>query len=259
VTSSLPSSLGRFVGPTEACFNDLINQYPGLGVHRLLVEFCAMVIEAKVNDGVPMNERTQVTVRKVQSWQRGDFFAGGLELLQLRCFLALAGYDVEELAYIDGNARLLGYAIAFGFYEAADVRDRLGYAETSMNALWRVVLHDGTPESEDKKTKIRGLLTRKVRGLVAASQSDWREKIAQHLATYGAAGSEPANLRLPAPAVDPAVAVALRWQVAATIALAGPLSATPELRRAVLDATRSGQDLRELEELIRRLLSSTGE
>lgn len=231
---------GRFVGNTTACFTDFINTYPGLMAHQLLAEFCG----------------DDVTVKIVHNWQRGDYFALGMHLLKLRCFLALAGYDVEELARLNGDYRLLGYAICFGIFDAAETEDRLGYKGSGLKSLWRLVLHGGDPIAGVKQ-KATDLLVPAVKSQIRERQNRWRSRIGQWLEAQ--ALTQPATTPVPATlSVDPALAVAFARLVAATTALGSSMLTGVGLKQAVLDATRAGLDLTELIDVLQQLLPREG-
>lgn len=236
---SFPVITTRVVGSTESCFADLINSRPGLVVHELLAEFCGK----------------DVTVETVQMWQRGSFFPGGLQLLQLRCFMSLAGYGVEEMAQLEAQPRRIGYAICFGIIDAATVKSKLGYNAATLQPVWRLVLRGGTAQQEFRKNLPR-VLTIKMKQEVTAREAHWKEVIEQRLGLPSIAPGAPAPVI--APEIHPGFAISFARLVAATTALGNPLLVAPELRQAVLNATRSGQDLTELIGILRQFLPDEG-
>jgi hypothetical protein len=231
---SRPFTIDKFVGDTATCFADLINKYPGLTVHELIVEFCKVPLET------------------VHRWQRREYFPGGEQLLRLRCFLQLAGYDVTEFKALNGDAQRLAFDICFGPFELDEVEKKLGYNPNGHQAVWGIVLR-GAGYSDVVETNMRNLLGRRRKATAREREEDWRARITTALESLGApkvVAQEP----LERSSIDPGLPVSFARLVGATTALGGVLVGDPQVQRAVLDATRTGLDLEELVGILQKFL-----
>lgn len=240
VSGASAFTTGRIVGNTRACFNDLINKYGGLRVHELLAEFCNSNRFAK----------DPVSVEIVQRWQRGQYMPGGLWLLQLRCFLTLAGYDDTEFKKLDRDARRLAFAIGLGVVDAADVERQLGYTPNALAGIWDITLRGrGYPDKVEKLKKY--LKAHQARTTI--QESSWQRRIAELLEELGVPKAD-AVPELVQPMVDPGLVASLSRQISATSALVAFLAEVPGGPEAVLAATREGLDIQELVALLQQLL-----
>lgn len=246
-------TVNKFVGDTETCFTDLLDRSPGLAMHRLIAAFCSVEIEA------------------VQRWETKKHFPTGLNMLRLRCFLQLTGYEVTGLTRLKRDWRRLAFAIAFGLLEVEPVTKKL-YKGGNTQQLWGVLLHGEGYQSETEdeirkflagrlsgevkellKDVLTDLDTKTVQTTVGELDGIWRQRIAELRASFSAPPPA-ARQRTVQSKVDPAIAVSFSRLVTATSALGSALVNDPSARREVLDTTRGGGDLQELIDVLWKLL-----
>lgn len=221
----------KFVGTAKECFDDLMAKYPDVQMRTLLAEFC------------------DVRVSTVHRWNLGEFSPSGANDLRLRCFLQLAGYDVQELRRLNEDARYLAYAIAFGAH-ANVIADKLGYTAENNQGVWSMVLR-GTSYSGKKMPEV---VDRHLKRDIHEKQKEWRTRIAALKAELSQASPDATPPAPPVAVIDPALATSFARLVGATTSLGTALAETPATRQAVVAATRHGADLQELIELLQRLL-----
>ena len=161
----------RLVGTTMQCYADFINQYPGLDAHALLAIFC------RLDD----TDKPYAGLSRIQCWQRGEYFPGGDNLLRLRCFLHLGGYDVTEFKMLSlAEVQTLALVLALCKVVPSEVGRDLGYtsADTPLGSLWRIVLH-GSGYTQGVKDKILEVNKLHRRELNRNVQS-WRARIQKY-------------------------------------------------------------------------------
>lgn len=127
----------RFTGTTADCFAHLMHSNPTLGVVKKLANFCG------ASD-----------IGVIERWATGtQRFAGGNDLVRLRCFLAAAGYEVTDLQRLSSNHQRLAFAIGFRIVSPEDVRSHLGYDK--MESVWRIVIlrAEGPVNAKDSEVK----------------------------------------------------------------------------------------------------------
>ncbi|HEU5187202.1 MAG TPA: hypothetical protein VFT87_01730 [Candidatus Saccharimonadales bacterium] len=227
----------RFVGTTEECFDDFVGKHPELPALNLLAEF------SKAERGLA----------GVQSWQRGDFFPGGRQLLGIRCFLQLAGYDVRELLKLPKDLMTIALAIALGCAQPESVANDLGYkgeAAARVKGLWRVLLQGGgVAKGEEGKEKEVAKLARQYGKQIIRPLQGWQARIFAVLEA-----KQPQEQRVEV-TYDPLMMEAFRSSVESTTAQAR-LLLEKGAAEAAREATHGGADILQLIEVSQALLEA---
>jgi hypothetical protein len=221
----------RLIANTETCFFDFVEAYPQLPALRMIADFC------------------DCTLQTVQAWQAGERLPGGLPLVKLRTLLYIAGYEVTELTQLRGDIRRLALLIGTSVLTVDEVKKKLEHKSEGHNSIWRIVLQGGGIPS-DKQEPMRRYVARRKEALDEAIEA---QRVKLEEATRDKKRQlETANATVST--LDPAVPVAFAHAVGMTISL-GSVILHADGRQAALDATRNGQDLAELVEVLQAFLT----
>lgn len=226
----MPLPPSKFMANTEVCFDDFLSAHPGLKTVELLAEFC--LPEAKG------------AVASIQAWQRRTVkFPRGEALLRLRCFLTLAGYEVEEFSQLERPVRQLGMLISMNHVSPQSAALKLGYdSRNGSHSIWRITLGKGS-----FTTRTRNAMTRLLRSWesrIAADMDQWRERIVE---ITGAAPEMEVSEAVQdvQDALMPIVATGFGRLVATLTPMAQAFLEIDQ-SQAVRDATRDGASIDEL-------------
>ncbi len=224
----------KFMGTAQQCFDDLVTKHPQLQMVELLAEFC----------------RTNIEV--VQRWQRAQYWPGGELQLRLRCFLELAGYEVDELNRLQRHPRMLVRLIGLTRLEPRDIAKGVGYRSSGLQSIWRIALQGDSQPSPEVGARIEQLAQKHSTTQATAAQH-WQQRISALTASRQPTAEPPEPPRLP---VDPQLLATFARAVAMTASL-GRMLLDHNEAIAVREATRGGQDLVELKEILERLVQAS--
>jgi len=223
------STIGRLIGTAEECFLDFATNHPELAALQLLAEFC------------------RVNVAQVQKWQRGQYFPRGEQALRIRCFLHLAGYEVIEMQRLPESVRSLGLLIGVGLVDPRRISEELGYTSSNLTSLWRILVAANMQPTRGVSRGISEEVERH-RADLDETQTVWRRRIVEAL--QDDLGQDPQPT---AAAFDAAILVAFDRSLGTAVALARHVLAHNAAHEA-LGATRNGQNIRELMEVLAQML-----
>lgn len=220
----------RFTGDTAACFSDFNENHPHLRASELLADFC------------------QTNVAVVQRWRNGEYFPTGKPLLHLRCFLVLAGYEVTEVRKLRGEVQQVAMLVGIGIITPEKAANSLGYnSRTPLNSLWRIILAGGG-FNKDVRDKL-ALLHKKHKGKLESQTVKWQDRIVKVIGERVRQVQPP----LASPQIDfSTIATAFGRTVTTAIALGTALLDAGQ-EQAIREATRGGQDLAELANILQQL------
>lgn len=229
----------KFIAPTETCFRHFMSEHPQLDATELLAEFCL--------------PKAKGAVTSVQAWQRGSVtFPRGEALLRLRCFLTLAGYEVEEFSQLEGIVRQLAMMISMDRITPFDAAAKLGFDSVNrLHSLWQIT-HGKRSFTTDTREALVKLLRRRS-SKVDTEMEAWQKRITAISGEAPVVSFEEQKSDLQN--VMPAIAVGFGRLVTTLTPMADALLKADQ-QQAVRDATRDGASIDELIKMLTDLRES---
>ncbi len=230
-----PKSPSLPIASTEESYAHFLAAHPGLDTFQFIAEQCGVKIE------------------RVSAWRptapEGSF-PNGANLLRLRSTLFIAGYQVTELYQLPANARMLALIVGSGLSDPLPTCKRLGYQSTKeLHSLWRILIH--AEGFSDPVSKIIDTIVEEYREKLELKRIDIVAQI-DKLATMGAAPVETSTTVVKS-SLDPAIVAALSRTITTGTALSR-IVLDNNGRGELLSQTSGGADVRELIELLQRLV-----
>lgn len=150
----------EFTGSTEECLADFFRSYDWPLGKKLLAEF------------------TEVGEQTVRCWRLTSTAPNGndplgKQLLKVRVFLDMVGYNVKELDELPDLARRLGKVVAFGILTLDEVREKLDYRNS--NEVYGILLR-GTGLVVHRQHRMQRLVESHADAVKAAAES-WKERL----------------------------------------------------------------------------------